>query len=120
MCGLQNNVNGNNNQINQRATCEQAATTTPPPAGGITGYEVVSQGSFTFFEPGTFTTAVMSCPAGKRVLSGGYIVTSGNPNFLSVTQTGPTADGTGWRMGVAATGGPVSGEFYTICANATA
>jgi hypothetical protein len=118
VCGLQNNVVGNNNQISQAGTCHQAATTSTTP-GGITGYEVIRFGSFNAANGGGVSSGIMRCPTGKRVLSGGVDVTSGNPNDLIVNTSGPNADGTAWLVFVPAPSTQVSGQFFVICANAT-
>ncbi|MGR4881540.1 hypothetical protein ACIPUC_19320 [Streptomyces sp. LARHCF249] len=120
VCGLQNNVAGNNNEIHQAGTCDQAATTTPGGDGdGITGYEVVPGGGFLVINGGT-VAAQIPCPAGKRVLSGGVEITSGSPIDLRVATSGPNAAGTSWTIAVAGVGAQVTGEFYAICANAAA
>lgn len=73
VCGLQNNVAGNHNQISQSGTCDQAATTSPA-TDGITGREVVSASDEV--EPGGVGIARVLCPVGKASTGGG--------NFLSI------------------------------------
>lgn len=70
-----------------------AGATGPVGPAGLSGYEIVSVG----FTPGVPAT-VAACPAGKKVLGGGF---SGAPNTLNdLIDDAPTADGTGWEISV--------------------
>ncbi|MFE6848498.1 hypothetical protein [Streptomyces sp. NPDC057686] len=119
LCGVQNNVNGSNNQFNQATSCQQTSTTTPPGQAGFTGYELVSS------EPNTFTgiyisTTTVPCPAGKRVLGGGLTVDSGLPSLITLNASGPNPAGTAWVVsfsGDARNNDPVTFHTYATCAN---
>lgn len=117
VCGLQNNVNGDHNQVSQGATCHQSSTPAPPTSGGgITGYEVIQFDTVTLSNS-TATRREGSCPAGKRALSGGA-TTTGYFVTGQVIESGPTAGGTGWIVGVSNDAPtPVTWNLYIVCAN---
>ncbi|RSS64129.1 hypothetical protein EF912_02450 [Streptomyces sp. WAC07061] len=120
VCGLQNNVNGSNNQVTQGGTCHQSSTPTPPaPSTGIAGYEPILLDRVVL-EGGSSAGRGGFCPAGKRVLSGGVRPTTGTgaSSAVTVSFSGPRDDGTGWDV-AANNAGPdtVSLDFYMICAN---
>ncbi|MFF5449513.1 hypothetical protein [Streptomyces sp. NPDC012888] len=117
LCGVQNNVNGDNNQFNQATSCHQTATTTTPPANnGIPGYEVVSE-PFAVFNNGIVATDV-DCPTGKHVIGGGASADDSGIHDIHVLESGPTPDQTAWRVTVQALDGAptTNGHFYAICA----
>lgn len=120
LCGVQNNVNGDNNQFNQATSCQQSATTTPtpPPAGnGFSGYQVATVA----ISPTGTTSATAGCPAGKRVLGGGVSADPGGPAGLPwiVRESGPVLNETAWRVSVdvPANSPAVNGHVYAICAD---
>ncbi|MFF1263488.1 MULTISPECIES: hypothetical protein [unclassified Streptomyces] len=88
-------------------------------AGPLTGYEVVTQqfpvvvGSFT--QP--FATP---CPAGKRVVGGGYFLSSPNQGWEVVRDAPDNGSGAAWTVAIInhnATGSTVN--VYASCADAT-
>ncbi|MCX5377348.1 hypothetical protein [Streptomyces sp. NBC_00091] len=118
VCGLQTNVNGNNNQVAQGGTCEQTATPTPPNGGGITGYQVIPIDTVTL-GPNQSAGRGAFCPAGKRALSGGVVPTTTGTSGLEVNWSGPNADGTRWEVAVDNEGDQEETvTFYIVCANA--
>ncbi|MFF1703126.1 hypothetical protein [Streptomyces sp. NPDC058252] len=116
VCNVQNNVSGNNNQVNQTASCQQAATTPPPASGGVTGVETVR------LPPETvpnFNQRTVLCPAGKRVIGGGATATS---QLFQANLAGsfPTDDNDGWvAYGWSPNSDEVSISVYAICATAS-
>jgi len=70
--------------------------TGPQGSAGISGYQIVT-GSFNATPTATNSTTV-SCPAGKKVISGGYNDASSNPSAL-VYNAGPTSNGSGYTVG---------------------
>jgi hypothetical protein len=87
-------------------------------AAGVTGYEVRFSDDNPV-NPGTTTVRTLTCPSGKRVLTGGYD-TSG-PS-LHVLASAPSGSGDGWAVSVsneAPTSSTTAGGFnlFVICAN---
>ncbi|MFG2606830.1 hypothetical protein ACGFT2_25250 [Streptomyces sp. NPDC048514] len=113
VCNAQNNVAGNNNQVNQTASCQQAATTPPPASGGVTGVETVRLPAETV---PNFTQRKASCPAGKRVIGGGATATSSTFQ-ASLGGSFPSSDNDGWiAYGWSPNSDDVSISVYAICA----
>lgn len=82
---------------------------------GVSGYEIVTTSTTT---AGGFVTQIAICPAGKRVLSGGYRGTTTRP--LLVHRDVPV-DGMAWRVTVRTDNPPPTPwtlYVYAICANA--
>ena len=81
---------------------------------------VESQNQFTV-APSTESVHVVSCPAGKKVLGGGFVSFNAG-GFLSNNTNGPASD-TQWAVSVYNPGStPVTigtVNFYAICASAT-
>ena len=67
--------------------------------GGLVGYQVVA-GAPVAITSGTFdVSAAVACPAGKVALGGGVDI--GNTSFaIDVSESYPTADGSGWNVTV--------------------
>lgn len=83
----------------------------PAGAPGVSGYEIVTQD---VTGPGG-TIAEASCPAGKKVLSGGWERVSGL--VPGIGQNGPKPDGTGWTMEIQlGLPGNTTIRAYAICA----
>ncbi|GGO82496.1 hypothetical protein [Wenjunlia tyrosinilytica] len=80
---------------------------------GIAGYEIVTQEG-TVPANGT-TTVTANCPAGKRVLGGGYSFPLTPVNATVVTDA-PDADGDSWRVTVVNTTPALAINVYAICA----
>ncbi|MFE1558882.1 hypothetical protein ACFW6V_28360 [Streptomyces sp. NPDC058734] len=119
LCGVQNNVNGSNNQFNQATSCQQTATTTPPTSTGFTDYEIV-ENEFTVGVGGAFGDTV-ACPAGKKVTGGGLTSPAFSASAVDLYQSGPTPDGTSWVIrGANTSGAPLTVNTYAICANVDA
>ncbi|MFJ9819974.1 hypothetical protein ACIRU3_32850 [Streptomyces sp. NPDC101151] len=115
VCVAQNNVYGNNNHVNQTASCQQSATPAPPVNGGVTGYEIIHLPSETVPNG---TTRVVRCPAGKQALGGG--AEAGGIDPVLVTSA-PVLDFSGWyAVARSETQANVTLGVYVICANAAA
>src|SRR5215207_1883051 len=92
----------------------------PGPQGprGISGWEYVTKGAS--ISPGLWGYLVVDCPAGKKALGGG--VTSGGPVVatVSVMESGPAGQATGWLASVRNNGNVTTTEYvWAICANVT-
>jgi hypothetical protein len=86
----------------------------PAGASGVSGYEIVTVGPFTI-PPGGGISASVSCPAGKKLLSGG--VDSSNSGFTTMGRSYPVNDTT-WNIGIRNDGaGAVASNVYAICAS---
>lgn len=102
-------------------------------ANGVSGYEVVSQ---TFKEVfiqnsggfrGLSEVKTVSCPAGKRVISGGTdlgtnAAQNGQQRSVSVSLSAPNGTGTGWAVQlfnneVSGGGTSIDLRVYAICAS---
>lgn len=91
-------------------------------APGLSGYQqiVETHNDFTL-GPSTESVHVLSCPDGKKVLSGGFVLFNA-AGFLSNNTNGPVSD-TQWGVSVynptpsTVTVGTLN--FYAICANVT-
>ncbi len=81
-------------------------------APGISGYELVMRALHTRFRLGGFVVATATCPAGKRVLGGGFTTVGG-----VINAEGATADGTQWIAQVKNSGAPgvVTAAAQAIC-----
>lgn len=66
-------------------------------APGLSGYQVV-QGPDVVAAPGASVQATVSCPAGTRVLGGGYDTTSST--LVELNRSGPESAGTRWFIRV--------------------
>jgi hypothetical protein len=87
----------------------------PGPQGppGVSGYQIVTL--FQTLLNGTTTPIVITCPASKAVLSGGFIVD--NPS-ISVIQSFPQTK-TDWKFLIRnSTGGDAPISVYAVCATA--
>ncbi|MFF3940427.1 hypothetical protein [Streptomyces phaeofaciens] len=111
---------GVGNSAPQTASCDQRASTTGGGNGGITGYEVIA-GSEVSGNALQIRRETLDCPAGKRVLSGGFSLDSGNVE-VDILESSPNGAGTAWILRYLVNGGGVTeyvGHSYVICANAT-
>lgn len=90
VCGLQNNVMGNNNQVGQSGRCHQTASTTPG-GGGVTTQQYF--GNTQTIAPGQTVDAVASCPDGMVATGGGYQGSDGfrptSESYLAQTNESP-------------------------------
>ncbi|MFG6197403.1 hypothetical protein [Nonomuraea sp. JJY05] len=100
-----NSVKGNRNQTSNSQTnnCTQSAqTTTPPSNGGLAGYQAIEGTPFTV-APRTIENRILTCPAGKVVLSGGYALDASfraaQPDSVSQVTNRRLSDTT-WEIGV--------------------
>jgi hypothetical protein len=89
-------------------------------APGVSGYQQVVESNNNFtLAPGTESVHVVSCPAGKKVLSGGFVSFNAN-GFLSNNTNGPNGDGQ-WAVSVYNPGPNAvtigTENFYALCAN---
>ena len=76
-----------------RATTADRATS----AGTVVGYEVVERVDTLSSSDTTLNLAQLSCPAGKRAVGGGAVLSS----FQAVvSHSGPTKDGTAWDVDI--------------------
>jgi hypothetical protein len=66
-------------------------------AASLAGYEVVERVDTLPGANSTFNGAALNCPAGKRAVGGGALLSS---FFAAVNQSGPTAGGAGWDVDV--------------------
>ncbi|WKD36649.1 hypothetical protein [Streptomyces xanthophaeus] len=81
---------------------------------GITGYEVVRQEG-AVVEPNAFEQVVATCPAGKKVIGGGFV---GNGAKLLTIRSFPGSGNTSWIVTVQNTDTvPLGFSAYAICAN---
>lgn len=92
----------------------------PTGTNGISGYQQMTESITSFsLAPGTESVHVVSCPAGKQVLGGGFL-SFGADGFLSNNSNGP-ASNTQWGVSVYNPGAntvTVQTEvFYAVCAN---
>lgn len=72
----------------------------PAGPGGVSGWEIVQEDHL--LQPNTERGVVVECPAGKKVLGGGWDAPFEifDNEHLSVGRTGPLADGSGWWFAV--------------------
>jgi hypothetical protein len=92
----------------------------PTGTNGISGYQQMTESIASFsLAPGTESVHVVSCPAGKQVLGGGFL-SFGADGVLSNNSNGP-ASNTQWGVSVYNPGTnavTVQTEvFYAVCAN---
>ncbi|MFJ6370098.1 hypothetical protein ACIQK5_18215 [Streptomyces virginiae] len=81
---------------------------------GVSGYEIVRQEGVPV-DPNGFEQVVVTCPAGKKVLGGGFV---GNGAKLLTIRSFPGAGGTSWIVTVQNTDTvPLGYSGYAICAN---
>lgn len=83
---------------------------------GVSGYEVVESQPVSA-EPGRMTDVVAVCPAGKRVISGGYKAVTQLQPPATVGVNAPDASGNGWVISAKNTGAlafPISA--FAVCA----
>ncbi|MFF4448505.1 hypothetical protein [Streptomyces sp. NPDC001502] len=81
---------------------------------GISGYEVVRQEG-AVVEPNAFEQVVATCPAGKKVIGGGFF---GNGAKLLTIRSFPGSGNTSWIVTVQNTDTvPLGFSAYAICAN---
>ncbi|MFK0252141.1 hypothetical protein [Streptomyces sp. NPDC090445] len=115
---------GNTFNGTQSSSCNQSATATSQGDGGggsdgaaaISGYEVVSQTNL-LVDAGSPAQTIVPCPAGKKVLGGGFF---GNTGDIQIVRSFPQApDNTAWVVFVI-NNGQVTGSYdaYAICADA--
>jgi hypothetical protein len=93
-------------------SCRPSETALSWGQSGISGYEVVQETRTA--ETGAFTVANATCPAGKKVLGGGY-----HMNNVSVHQNFPQNVGSNtpsWQVGVTNEGAAETFTAYAICA----
>ncbi|MGW7454375.1 hypothetical protein [Streptomyces sp. NPDC054787] len=96
VCGMQNNVMGNNNHVSQSGTCDQTAAPTPGNGGGggVTGAQQYV-GQAVQIAPGQSGGAVANCPAGKVATGGGYQGSTDfrptSESYLQATNEPPTS-----------------------------
>jgi hypothetical protein len=85
-------------------------------ANGVIGYELVT--NITEVADTTSKTVPATCPAGKKVIGGGYAVTSDGTTFRTISDQ-PTSDDT-WTVAVTRTSGTYvwSLKVTAICINA--
>jgi hypothetical protein len=89
-------------------TTTAPTTTTTPPPPPLSGYEVVSRQVVTAPGPNTYAVA---CPAGKKVLGGGFHEPLGSAGRSSF----PSADGSAWN--IYWENGGVTVTLYAVCAD---
>ncbi len=111
-------------QWNQQGPEGPAGPAGPPGPPGISGYEIVQTecSAGALCSPGVAAT----CPAGKRVLGGGYdqsgVTPSSDSGTVNPSYAGPSQDGTQWKVegppSFFATHFPNSASIvvYAICA----
>lgn len=94
VCGLQNNVMGNNNHVSQSGTCDQTASPTPGNGGGggVTGTQQY-QGPTVEIAPGQSGGSIAPCPDGKVATGGGYQSSNGfratSESYIPTTTESP-------------------------------
>jgi hypothetical protein len=95
-----------------------AAGVLPSGAGGITGLERVSAATATNSAwPKTLSPA---CPAGKKVIGGGYLIDGAGQNAIAVTQAYPDSDGTKFNVRAVENNATALSwrlTVFTLCAN---
>ena len=87
----------------------------PPGPSGISGWSYVTKAQS--ISPGVYGRWSVDCPDGKRALGGG--VTSGGPEVgtVSVMESGPAGQATGWLSSVRNNGNVTTTEYvWAICA----
>lgn len=89
--------------------------TGPAGASGISGWEKVSTASASTTDQ--LKTVTVTCPANKKVLSGGFVVNSSTVTFYTVSNY-PSADNA-WTTSIhrSSTTSPWDMSVYAICAN---
>ena len=84
-------------KIAAKVVKKQAPSLSVARAETLAGYEVLSRFD-TLPGPGTtYSAPELSCPQGKRAVGGGALLSTFQ---ATVSQSGPTADGTGWDVAV--------------------
>ena len=120
--------NGAIRVVNSAANCKANETAltwnqtgpqgVPGPAGatgpsGLSGYEVINNIQNGALQVGGNVDLVATCPTGKKVLGGGYVVPSVSDTApLSRPEPGNTA----WRVSFHSNGGSGAVSVYVICA----
>jgi hypothetical protein len=79
--------------------------------GGVSGYEVVTSSAVTLAAE-TFDTGTATCPTGKVAVGGG--VKAADPSLISMLESYPSADGSGWN-GSAAAFDSTMFTVYAVC-----
>ena len=94
----------------QGATGPQGQPGTPGPAG-VAGYEIINTHETLPLNGSIEVTA--TCPAGKRVIAGGYVA----PSVLDTASSSRPEDDKGWRVEFKSIGGNGEASVYAICAS---
>jgi Collagen triple helix repeat (20 copies) len=94
----------------QGASGPQGQPGTPGPAG-VAGYEITSTHQTLSLNGSIDVTA--TCPAGKRVIGGGYVA----PSVLDTASSSRPEGDTGWRVEFKSNGGNGDASVYAICAS---
>ncbi len=94
----------------------------PQGPAGLTGYQQITESINNFnLASSTESVHVLSCPAGKKVVGGGFILFNA-AGFLSNNTNGPVNDAQ-WAVSVYNPGGSNvqigNVTFYAVCADAT-
>jgi hypothetical protein len=85
---------------------------TPGPAG-VAGYEIINTHGTLPLNGSIEVTA--TCPAGKRVIAGGYVA----PSVLDTASSSRPEGDNGWRVEFKSNGGNGDASAYAICATAS-
>ena len=83
----------------------------PPSPAGIAGYEIINTHETLPLNGSIEVTA--TCPAGKRVIAGGYVA----PSVLDAASSSRPEGDTGWRVEFKSNGGNGEASVYAICAS---
>ena len=115
-------VLGNLRVVGANESCRPNETALDWSAGGggsgLSGYQRVEA---TFQTPGfeQAKSVSISCPAGKKVLSGGYKAAPAGPVSSSVYSSYPSADESAWILEYSTNFNPTTLQGYAICATAS-
>jgi hypothetical protein len=84
----------------------------PPGPAGVSGYEIIT--NLGNLPPNGTVAVIATCPAGKRVTGGGYVV----PAVGDVTSLSRPEGDNAWRVDFKSNGGSGDASAYAICVTA--
>ncbi|QPP09065.1 hypothetical protein G4Z16_24610 [Streptomyces bathyalis] len=118
VCGQNNSVKGNNNEVNAGVTCTVNVNSS---SNGFSGYEIVND-DFSLTGVGSTESEVVPCPAGKRAVGGGASANDlEEADNIDLLTSGPVLNGTAWQVTVESLdSGTTEGQFSAICADVDA
>jgi hypothetical protein len=88
----------------------------------VSGYERVQENFVEFVQPGDSMSKTLSCPAGKRVLGGGFVFDGGPLGYVPAIMGNYAMDDTTWRIDMKNTTAAFANLSYWIvitCATAS-